>query len=152
MALTIDSIKQRIFNNTKHESVVSRSTNPFAQTSFKGNVLTADVFQTENIKEAKPSLNEKMHAKSKLMYSALVGSISDFGSKINSKLESVVAFGSRMKENVSGAWNYLRTTKIEDVIKDRMMDSQYSIENLSKKSPSELGEMWKDCMSLQAIG
>lgn len=147
MALTIDSIKHRIFNNTKHEKVVARNSNPFAQTSFKGNVLTADVFES-----SKPSLSEKMQSKSKLVYSTLVGSIADFGSKINSKIESVVAFGNRMKEGVTGAWNYLTTTKIEDVIRDRMMDSQYRVENLVKKSPSELGEMWRDCMSLQAIG
>ena len=46
--LSISSIRERIFNPTKHEKSVARSSNPFAQTSFKGNVLTADVFVSES--------------------------------------------------------------------------------------------------------
>ena len=47
----MQSIRERIFNPTKHEKTVARTSNPFAQTSFKGNVLTADVFVSENAKE-----------------------------------------------------------------------------------------------------
>ena len=50
--LSIQKLGQRIFNATKHEQTVARSSNPFAASSFKGNVLTADVFEA-----AKPSMS-----------------------------------------------------------------------------------------------
>ena len=55
--LSISSIRERIFNPTKHEKTVARSSNPFAQTSFKGNVLTADVFVSENDKSKEKQKN-----------------------------------------------------------------------------------------------
>ena len=51
--LSIPSIRARIFNTSKHETSTQRnsnSTNPFAASSFKGNVLTADVFESSNNK------------------------------------------------------------------------------------------------------
>lgn len=50
--LSISGIRERIFNSTKHEQTVARSSNPFAVTSFKGNVLTADVFAPEKKNQA----------------------------------------------------------------------------------------------------
>lgn len=55
--LTISSIRERLFNPTKHEKSVARSSNPFAQTSFKGNVLTADVFVSEDSKEKQDKIS-----------------------------------------------------------------------------------------------
>lgn len=52
--LSISGIRERIFNSTKHEQTVARSSNPFAVTSFKGNVLTADVFAPEKEKSSNP--------------------------------------------------------------------------------------------------
>ena len=51
--LSIPSIRERLFNTSKHETNTQRnsnSTNPFAASSFKGNVLTADVFESSNKK------------------------------------------------------------------------------------------------------
>lgn len=58
---------------TKHEKSVARSSNPFAQTSFKGNVLTATVFVSEDSKEKQ----DKISFTGKLKASALVGSLSN---------------------------------------------------------------------------
>ena len=69
--LSISSIRERIFNPTKHEATVARSSNPFAQTSFKGNVLTADVFVSENDK-SKENNGNKISFTGKLKASALV--------------------------------------------------------------------------------
>ena len=109
--LSISSIRERIFNPTKHEKSVARSSNPFAQTSFKGNVLTADVFVSENDK-AKENQTNKISFTGKLKASALVGSISGFGNKIQAGIESVVAFANRIKDNVVNCWNKLNNTEI----------------------------------------
>lgn len=106
----IENFKNRIFNATKHEQNVQRAgsnTNPFKATSFKGNVLTADIFET-----VKPSMAEKVSSKSKLMYSALVGSISGIGEKINHGVESIVSFCGRMKDGVVGFWNKMNDIEI----------------------------------------
>ncbi|MDR1168310.1 MAG: hypothetical protein LBK53_05405 [Heliobacteriaceae bacterium] len=98
--MEISSIRQRIFNQTKHEKTVARASNPFASASFKGNVLTlttADVFESSVQKNESAKQN-------KLTYSALVGSLSNFGSKFREKIDSVVAFGSRMKEQITLGW------------------------------------------------
>lgn len=108
--LSISSIRERIFNPTKHEKSVARSSNPFAQTSFKGNVLTADVFVSENQNNEKDQNNISFTGK--LKASALVGSIAGIGDKIKAGIESVAAFANRIKDNVVNCWNKLNNTEI----------------------------------------
>lgn len=106
--LSVSSIRERIFNTSKHESVTQRnSSNPFAASSFKGNVLTADVFESS----AKKS-NNNINFTGKLKASALVGSISGIGEKFQHAIDSVVAFGNRIKENVVNGWNKLNSIEI----------------------------------------
>ena len=109
--LSISSIRERIFNPTKHEKSVARSSNPFAQTSFKGNVLTADVFVSEN-KTNNEVQNNGISFTGKLKASALVGSIAGIGDKIKAGIESVAAFANRIKDNVVNCWNKLNNTEI----------------------------------------
>ena len=109
--LSISSIRERIFNPTKHEKTVARSSNPFAQTSFKGNVLTADVFVSEN-KTNNEVQNNGISFTGKLKASALVGSIAGIGDKIKAGIESVAAFANRIKDNVVNCWNKLNNTEI----------------------------------------
>lgn len=98
--LSVSSIRERIFNTSKHESVTQRnSSNPFAASSFKGNVLTADVFESSNKK-----VNNTPNFTGKLKASALVGSISGIGEKFQHMINSVVEFGNRIKENVVNGW------------------------------------------------
>lgn len=135
---SIDAVRERLFNTTKHEKVVSRSSNPFAATSFKGNVLTADVFETKD----KPSITNKLKS------SALVSSISSMGSKLHSGIESVVLFGNRIKENVIEGWNRLNEIEISiaNPVKsireswDAMLDNRM-VQNYSKQSTSQLESM-----------
>ena len=85
--LSISNIRERIFNTSKHEASVARPansvSNPFAANTFKGNVLTADVFETSKPKE--PAFT----GATKLKASALVGSLTNLGSKIQAGIESI---------------------------------------------------------------
>lgn len=138
--LSISKIGERIFNPTKHEPSVARQSNPFAKMKL-GNVLTADVFEssTKNV--------EKYSMKDKLKASALVGSISDLGSKIRAGIESINAFGTRMKENIVNTWNSINSITIEDIgygisksISSIFEDT--SAKGLAKRPVSELREMF----------
>lgn len=107
--LSIPSIRERLFNTSKHEVNTQRnsnSTNPFAASSFKGNVLTADVFESSAKKADQPSFTGKLRA------SALVGSISGIGEKFHNMIESAKAFGNRMKESIVNGWNRLNEVEI----------------------------------------
>ena len=104
--LSISGIRERIFNGTKHEQTVARSSNPFAVTSFKGNVLTADVFAPEKEKSSQPSFTGKLKA------SALVGSLANAGSKISAAFESIGAFCNKMKNWGLDALNTLKNTEV----------------------------------------
>ncbi len=106
--LSIPSIRERLFNTSKHESVTQRnSSNPFAASSFKGNVLTADVFESSSKKS-----NNNVNFTGKLKASALVGSISGIGEKFQRMINSVVEFGNRIKENVVNGWNKLNSVEV----------------------------------------
>ncbi len=97
--MEITNIRQRLFNPSKYEKTVSRSTNPFA--SIKGNVLSADVFE---------SLSNEAKQQNKLTYSAFVGSMGSFGSRIKEKWNAMVSFGAAMKDQfVSSVGNFVDT-------------------------------------------
>lgn len=115
--LSIPSIRERLFNTSKHEQTTQRSTNPFAASSFKGNVLTADVFESST-KQTQPTFTGKLKA------SALVGSISGIGEKFQNIINSVIKFGLRAKENVVNYWNKLEGVEISfNPLKERMIAS-----------------------------
>lgn len=124
--LSIAKIGQRIFNTSLHEKTVARSSNPFAASSFKGNVLTADVFESSKAATAQ--------AKDKLTYSTLVGSLANVGNRIQQGIESVIAFGNRMKEGITNFWNMMKTTEVSfEPAKKAMGTAAESIkENFSK--------------------
>lgn len=107
--LSISGIRDRIFNPTKHEKSVSRSSNPFAQTSFKGNVLTADVFVPN---QSSDKMDNKISFTGKLKASALVGSLSDMGSRFHRGIENITAFANRIKDNVVGFWNKMNSMEV----------------------------------------
>lgn len=119
--LSIPSIRERLFNTSKHEQTTQRnSSNPFAATSFKGNVLTADVFESSSSKnENKISANEKLKA------SALVGSIAGYGEKFQHIINSVISFGNRVKENVVNGWNKMNSIEISFAPAKEVMGSFY---------------------------
>ena len=144
-SFSIDAVRERLFNSTKHEKVVSRTSNPFAATSFKGNVLTADVFETKD----KPSFTGKLKA------SALVSSISNIGAKIRSGIESVAEFGKKVKDSVIGGWNKLNEIEISianpvKTFKEswNAMQDNMIVNNFVKKEPAQLETMLKNELGL----
>ncbi len=135
--LSIPSIRARIFNTSKHESSTQRnsnSTNPFAASSFKGNVLTADVFESSNNKN-----DNNINFTGKLKASALVGSISGIGEKFQNMINSVVAFGNRIKDNVVNGWNKLNNIEISFTpAKDKAVSMFNSVKDTLNTSVSDL--------------
>ena len=121
--LSIPAIRERLFNTSKHETTTQRSTNPFAASSFKGNVLTADVFESSTKQTAFTG---------KLKASALVGSISGIGEKFQNIINSVVKFGVRVKdsvvEGIEISFNPLR---------ERMASTYNSVKEVMSKPISE---------------
>ena len=130
--LSIPAIRERLFNTSKHEQSTNRSTNPFASSSFKGNVLTADVFESST-KNNKPAFTGKLKA------SALVGSISGIGEKFQNIINSVVAFGVRVKENVVNGWNKLEGIEISfNPLKEKMTSAYNTVKEVMNTPISEM--------------
>lgn len=150
--LSIAKIGQKIFNHTPSKTV-AKSTNPFAASTFKGNVLTADVFET------------KSASKNKLTMSAFVGSIGDAFPTYRKAVESVVAFGNRIKENVSSIAHKINEIGNIEVSVDfagagkaikssfsSMLD-KYSVRNLyNRYDEASLGKMLGSELSMNVIG
>ncbi len=132
--LSIPSIRERLFNTSKHETTTQRnSSNPFAASSFKGNVLTADVFESSTKKNDQPSFTGKLKA------SALVGSISGIGEKFQNIIDSVVSFGHRMKDNVVNGWNKLNGIEISFApAKEKAVSIYNSVKDVLGTSMSDL--------------
>lgn len=135
--LSVPSIRERLFNTSRHEQRTSRnSSNPFAANTFKGNVLTADVFESSTAKNntvSQPSFTGKLKA------SALVGSISGIGEKFQNIIKSVAAFGNRMKENVVNGWNKLNEIEITfNPLKERMSSALNSVKEVMSMPMSDL--------------
>lgn len=135
--LSIPSIRERLFNTSKHETSTQRnsnSTNPFAASSFKGNVLTADVFESSSKKN-----DNNINFTGKLKASALVGSISGIGEKFQNMINSVVAFGNRIKDNVVNGWNKLNNIEISFApAKDKAVSMFNSVKDTLNTSVTDL--------------
>lgn len=130
--LSIPTIRERLFNTSKHEATTQRSTNPFAASTFKGNVLTADVFESST-KNNQPAFTGKLKA------SALVGSISGIGERFQNIINSVAAFANRVKENVVNKWNKLEGIEISfNPLKERMNKAYNSMREVLGTSISDL--------------
>lgn len=130
--LSIPSIRERLFNTSRHETTTQRSTNPFAASSFKGNVLTADVFESST-KQNQPAFGGKLKA------STLVGSISGIGERFQNIINSVVGFGVRIKENVVNGWNKLEGIEISfNPLKEKITSTYNSVKEVMGTSISDL--------------
>ena len=144
--LSIPSIRERLFNTSKHEIATQRnSSNPFAASSFKGNVLTADVFEASN----KSNNAEKINFTGKLKASALVGSISGIGERFQHMLSSVTAFGNRIKENVINGWNKINSVEISFApAKEKMISMYNSAKSILGTSVTDLISSEKSARSV----
>ena len=107
---TIEKITQlshRIFNTSVSEQNVARTSNPFAASNFQKNILTEDVFESSKGSE-KVSFTGSLNAGSKRIYSTFVGSLGNIGNRIHEGIESIVAFCSKVKNNVVNTWNKIQ--------------------------------------------
>lgn len=141
--LSIDNISKNIFR-TAPAKTESNHSNPFG-VSFKGNVLTADVFQSVK----KTNLISK--AKNKLMTSTFVGSINDFSSAMSARLNTIADFGRTMKSNVVGAWKKAQSINItgeaiKEYLNKPLFVNQYSPRNLDKLSISARRSMLEELL------
>ena len=149
--MAIISRISQILNTPIETKTVSKGhvSNPFAPGTFKGNVLTADVFETK-----KPTL------KNKLTYSALVGSLGDAFPTFRKGVESVIAFGNRMKEGVVATFRKINEIGNMEITIDfaapvkalkgtfNTIYDRYSVAQLRKQDVTTLETMWKEMMAL----
>ena len=156
--ISISKISQNIFRTKSPENNAEQNqgthSNPFG-INFKGNVLTADIFQSSKTKEAGESSNPfagsfaKASEKSKLFASAIVGNINSFNDSFKSRMNAVVSFGRQMKDNIVQSWDKAKNTEItfdfnglaESVA--AKFNNPYSVNNLTKQPVMDLEEMFK---------
>ena len=133
--MEITSIRGRLFNNTKHETTVARASNPFAASTFKGNVLTADVFESSKAKDTQQNILTK-----KLTFSVFAGFNNKIGSKMQQAMESVVSFCGRMKDNVVNTWQTMNETNVIESINNEIYN--YNVRKMETgNTTARLGEM-----------
>lgn len=156
----LSQLSHRIFNTSVTEKTVARQSNPFAASNFQKNILTEDVFESSASK-SNLKMNDKITASSKRIYSMFVGSISDFGKKFYEGIESIKAFGNRMKESIVNTWNKIHELGNKEISLDgaknvlsRDITSFFvnhhdrEISKLSKMDPhAEIKPMFKDALS-----
>lgn len=146
--LSVASIRERIFNTSRHEENVARpknqtSHNPFAQ--MNGNLLNADVYVSSSNNHAeKIGFSARIE---KLKKAAQVGSLSNMGEKLRTVTESAVAFGKRVVQSASNTWKKLNEWTLED-----------AVASLFDKTPSQkhysiapISETRKTLAALEAI-
>ncbi len=143
----ISSWTNRIFNNTLTENNVRRdSYNPFKKSNFQKNILMEDVFQSsKNHSSEKLNFSGKLNAGSKRIYSTFVGSITNFGNKIQEGIEAINAFGTRMKNNIVNTWHKINEIGSREIKLDGVKSVlNYDMANLFGKSHErEIAKMAK---------
>lgn len=115
--LSVASIRERIFNTTKHENNVARPANQVSQNPFanmNGNLLNADVYVSSTNNHAeKIGFSGRIE---KLKKAAQVGSLANMGEKFKAWTESAVAFGKRIADGVKNVGKWLNETTPTDII------------------------------------
>ena len=147
--LSVASIRERIFNNTKHESNVARpqnqtSHNPFA--SMNGNLLNADVYVSSKSNAEKMSFSGRIE---KLKKATQVGSLANLGQKIRGMVEPVVAFAKRIKAGVTNTWKKLNEMTIEDTISS-MLDKTPTVKHYATADIKSTRETFKALESVES--
>lgn len=141
--MEIKSISQKIFRTSSNRTEKNNShTNPFG-VSFRGNIINADVFEEKNSNENK----------GKMAASALVGSINSALGVMNRRLNSVISFGMRMKENTTELWDKTRdrvnNINMREFLTSRMpaFTGTYSVRRLQGLEITELRNLFEQKLS-----
>lgn len=158
----LSQISHRIFNTSMNEQNTSRTSNPFAASNFQKNILTEDIFESSKAKQNdKISFTGNLTAGSKRIYSTFVGSINDFGNKFYEGIESIKAFGVRMKDSIINTWNKIHELGNKEVSLEGAKDvltrditsffvnsHDREINRLSKMDPNmEIKPMFKESLA-----
>lgn len=144
--ITLNKIGVGLFKSSQAApKTASNHSNPFG-VSFKGNVISADVFETSKNETAGNGILEK----GKMLQSAIVGNINSFNNAIKSRVNSAVSFGRQVRDNISSAWEQAKNTEItfdlnalSSYVAQRFAINPYGVNNLQQKPVSELEEMLK---------
>ena len=106
----IGQLSHRIFNTSATEKNVCRNSNPFAKSNFQKNILTEDVFESNEKKNtvSLSGIHSGITQGTKRIYSMFVGSISNIGKRFYDGIESIREFGTRMKESVVNVFNKVK--------------------------------------------
>lgn len=124
--------------------------NPFG-INFKGNVLAADVFESSKAKETNATKSnpfEKITGKSKMVASAVVGSMNSFNEAFRTRINSIISFGRQIKDNIVNSWEFAKNTEIKLDFKGltesiaSKFNNQYSVNNLLKQPVDDLGALF----------
>lgn len=158
--LSISSISQNIFRTSPNKNKVeSNQTNPFG-VSFKGNVLTADVFENKN-KADKINFTGNMEniinkAKNRFKDAAFVGSINKMKTFMN--LDSIMSPINRAGEKIANVYNKLNSITVTDAlisarkaIVSAIPTNNYSVKSLQKQEISSLRNLFNEHLALEAV-
>ena len=127
--------------------------NPFG-INFKGNILASDVFETSKPKEVNSTTTGSnpfttLTNKSKMVASAVVGSMNSFNEAFRSRINSIISFGRKIGENIANSWEYAKNTEIRLDFKgltesiSSKFNTKYSVNNLLKQPVDDLGAMFR---------
>lgn len=158
--MEVKRISEKIFGTiSKKEEKNSSQTNPFGVV-FNGKIINADVFETKKTctENIIPSLAKKAANKGKMWVSTMVGSINDFNEVMAKRINSVMDFGNRIKENTAKLNQYLNDTKTEFINKTSkhfskigLLKDNYSVENLMKLDTEEIASLFEQALAKKAL-
>lgn len=135
--MEIKSISQKIFKTSASKVENNSShTNPFG-VNFKGNMISADVFESsekaEKVSFKGAELAAKAGEKCRMLQSTIVGSLRDFSTKAK---DSVADFGRRIKDNTMNLVGKLPKITGTDSFINNLNDIRtYSVSSLLNDQP-----------------
>lgn len=140
--MQINKISQKVF--TPRAKTTQNHTNPFGA-SFKGNIITADVFESAKKVGLREKISEKITQKGRLAFNTVLGSINSLNQKISGRFDSVISFGRRMREGMKNVTEFLNESKLifnfnssERFFKMDLANNSYNVKNLVKRDISDL--------------
>lgn len=153
--MKISTTKFELFRPLSKQERQEVHSNPFG-INFKGSVLAADVFESSKAKESNITSSNpfaKVSSKSKMIASAMVGSMNSFNEAFRSRINSIISFGRQIKDNIASSWEYAKNTEIRLDFKEltetiaSKFNNKYSINNLLKQPVDDLGTMFASELS-----
>ena len=141
---------------SKNEKIIENgnpfSSNPFG-ISFKGKVLTGDLFTKSSLAERSTTILEK----SKLAVSAAVASLVEIKNTWAQKLEPVINFVKQTNQHITTLAEKINAFKVENISlttafkKDKAPQLSRGAQKLVTKPVSELIDLWEEAIKKPAL-